>query len=179
MGHMCQGRPYHFRAKTHIGVNAESSLVHRVATTAANVADITATVKRLHGEEETVFADAGYTGAEQRAELKGREMKWHIATQRGTVAALPAGEVKDLTKRIERVKARVHRRIEHVCHILKDRFHHRHLRYQGLKKNGAQHEALFALANLIIDKQALLAACGPRAPNIWAPATLGSRDGPI
>ena len=112
----------------------------------------------LHGEEAAVFADAGYTGAEKRAELKDRQVKWYIAAKRGQVAALPAGEVKDLTQRIERIKAHTRSRVEHVFHLIKDRFHHRKLRYQGLKKNGAQHEVLFALANLIIAKPALLAA---------------------
>ncbi len=49
-------------------------------------------------------------------------------------------------------------RVEHAFHIIKDRFHHRKRRYQGLKKNAAQHEGLCALANLIIAKPALLAA---------------------
>ena len=54
-------------------------------------------------------------------------MKWYIAAQRGQVAALPAGEVKDLTQRIERIKAHTRRRVEHVFHLIKDRFHPRHL----------------------------------------------------
>lgn len=158
MGHTRKGQQYYFGAKAHIGVDAASGLVHSVTTTAANVADITATANLLHGEEEAVFADAGYTGAEKRAELKDRQVKWYIAAKRGQVAALPAGAVKDLTQRIERLKAQARSRVEHVFHLIKDRFHHRKLRYQGLKKNGAQHEVLFALANLIIAKKALLAA---------------------
>jgi IS5 family transposase len=158
MGHTRKGKQYYFGAKAHIGVDSESGLVHSTTTTAANVADITATVNLLHGEEAAVFADAGYTGAEKREELKDRQVKWYIAAKRGQVAALPEGEVKDLTQRIERIKAHVRSRVEHVFHILKDRFHHRKLRYQGLKKNGAQHAVLFALANLIIAKKALLAA---------------------
>ncbi|MGB4334363.1 MAG: IS5/IS1182 family transposase, partial [Chromatiaceae bacterium] len=63
-----------------------------------------------------------------------------------------------LFKKIERLKAQARSRVEHAFPIIKDRFHHRKLRYQGLKKNGAQQEVLFALANLIIAKQALLAA---------------------
>ena len=158
MGHTRKGKQYYFGAKAHIGVDEESGLVHSTTTTAANVADITETVNLLHGEEAAVFADAGYTGAEKREELKDRQVKWHIAAKRGKVAALPEGEVKDLTKRIERLKAQVRSRVEHVFHIIKDRFHYRKLRYKGLKKNGAQHEVLFALANLIIAKMALLAA---------------------
>jgi IS5 family transposase len=107
----------------------------------------------LHGEEEVVFADAGYTGAEKREELKDRKVEWSIAAKRSKVAGLPAGEVKDLIKRIERLKAQARSRIEHVFHLIKDRFHHRKLRYQGLKKNSAQHKVLFALANLIIAKK--------------------------
>jgi IS5 family transposase len=158
MGHTRKGKQYFFGAKAHIGVDAESGLVHSTTTTAANVADITATGNLLQGEEEAVFADAGYTGAEKREELKDRQVKWYIAAKRGKVAALPEGEVKDLTKRMERIKAHVRSRVEHVFHLIKDRFHYRKLRYQGLKKNGAQQEVLFALANLIIAKKALLTA---------------------
>jgi hypothetical protein len=50
--------------------------------------------------------------------------------------------LKDLTKRMERIKAHVRSRVEHVFPLIKDRFHSRKLRYQGLKKNGAQQEVL-------------------------------------
>ena len=158
MGHTRKGKQYFFGAKAHIGVDAESGLVHSTTTTAANVADITETGHLLHGEEEAVFADAGYTGAEKRAELKDRQVKWYIATKRGKIAALPEGQAKALFKHIERLKAQTRSRVEHVFHLIKDRFHYRKLRYQGLKKNGAQQAVLFALANLIIVKKSLLAA---------------------
>ena len=158
MGHTGKGKPYYFGAKAHLGVDAASGLVHRVTTTAANVADMTETVNLLHGEEEMVFADAGYTGAAQREELKGLAVKWHIAAKRGKLKALPEGPLKAVMHPIERLKSQVRSRVEHVFHLLKDRFHHRKRRYQGLKKNGAQHHVLFALANLVIAKKALLAA---------------------
>ena len=157
MGHTRKGQQYYFGAKAHIGVDAESGLVHSTITTAANVADITATVNLLQGEGAAVFADAGYTGGEQREVHKNEDVTRYIATKRGKIAALPEGEAKVLFKKVERLKAHVRSRVEHVFHIIKDRFHYRKLRYKGLKKNGAQHEVLFALANLIIAKQALLA----------------------
>lgn len=40
--------------------------------TAANVADITQVDKLLHGEENVVYADAGYAGVEKRTEHEGR-----------------------------------------------------------------------------------------------------------
>ena len=158
MGHTRKGKPHYFGAKAHIGVDEESGLVHSTTTTAANVADITETANLLQGDEEAVFADAGYTGAEKREELKDRQVKWYIAAERGKVAALPEGEVKYLTKRIERIKAHVRSRVELVFHIIKDRLHYRIPRYKVLKKNGVQHKVLFALANRIIVKKAILAA---------------------
>ncbi len=70
------------------GVDVESGLVHTVTTTPANVADVTETDKLLHGQERSVWADAGYTGAEQRLPRK-RGRIWHIAAKRGRIKALP------------------------------------------------------------------------------------------
>ena len=55
-----KGNQWHFGMKAHIGVDAESGLVHTVVGTAANVNDVTQGHALLHGEEEAVFADAGY-----------------------------------------------------------------------------------------------------------------------
>ena len=49
-------------------------------------------------------------------------------------------------------------RVEHPFHIVKNRFRHRKVRYRGLAKNTAQLQTLFALANLLIAKVALLEA---------------------
>jgi IS5 family transposase len=49
--------------KAHIGVDAESGLVHTVIGTAASVNDVTQGHALLHGEEAIVFAEAGYQGA--------------------------------------------------------------------------------------------------------------------
>ena len=42
------------------------------------------------------------------------------------------------------------------AHIIKNLFKHRKVRYRGLRKNTAQLHILFALANLVIAKRALL-----------------------
>ena len=65
--------------------------------------------------------------------------------------------LKDLTKTIEHLKAKIRARVEHPFHILKNLFGYCKVRYQGLKKNAAQFEVLFALVNLVIAKKALLA----------------------
>jgi len=58
--------------------------VHSVVGTAANVADVTQVDKLLHGKENMVGADAGYTGVEKRPEHEGREVIWQIAARRST-----------------------------------------------------------------------------------------------
>ncbi len=79
-----KGNQYYFGAKAHIGADEESGLVHSVVVTAANVADITQVDQLLHGEENVVCADAGYTGVEKRSEHEGRPVIWQIAARRGT-----------------------------------------------------------------------------------------------
>lgn len=56
--------------KAHIGVDADSGLVHTVKGTAGHVHDITEGNSLLHGQESVVFADAGYQGIEKRADAK-------------------------------------------------------------------------------------------------------------
>lgn len=38
----------------------------------------------LHGEENNVYADAGYTGVEKCEEHESRELIWQIAVRRST-----------------------------------------------------------------------------------------------
>jgi transposase, IS5 family len=61
-----KGNQWHFGMKAHIGVDADSGLVHTVIGTAANVNGVTQGHGLLHGEEQVIFADAGYQGALQR-----------------------------------------------------------------------------------------------------------------
>ena len=86
-----KGNQWHFGMKAHIGVDVASGVVHTVVGTAANEADINQTAALLHGQEEDVFADAGYTGADKRPELEDRDVSWNIAIKRSIIKALPKG----------------------------------------------------------------------------------------
>lgn len=55
-----KGNAWHFGMKAPVGVDADSSLVHTVADTAANVADVAQAHALLHGEEKAALGDAGY-----------------------------------------------------------------------------------------------------------------------
>jgi IS5 family transposase len=50
--------------KAQIGADRASTLVHTIVVTAANVAGIAKTAELLHGAEQQVHGDAGYTGVE-------------------------------------------------------------------------------------------------------------------
>jgi transposase, IS5 family len=150
-----EGHPRHFGMKAHIEVDVASGLVHTVVGTAANQADITQTAALWHGHEEAVFGDAGYSGADKRPELADREVSWNIAIQRSIIKALPQA-LRELAEPVERALSQRRAVVEHPFPILKNRFRHKKLRCRGLKKNTAQLYTLFALANLVIVKKALL-----------------------
>ena len=78
-----KGNEWYFGMKAHIGVDADSGLVHTVVTTAANVNDVTQAHALLHGEETHAFGDAGYTGVTRREENKASTVIWHIAMKAG------------------------------------------------------------------------------------------------
>ena len=142
--------------KAHIGVDAESGLVHSLVSTAANVGDVTRAGALLHGEEGHAFGDAGYRGVDKREEAQGP--RWHVAMQPGKRRKL------DLTRKwarlldkAEQLKASVRAKVEHPFHVVKNLFRHKKVRYKGLAKNEAQLFSLFGLANLVIAKRRLLA----------------------
>ena len=49
-----KGNQWYFGMKAHIGVDARSGVVHSLCTTAANVSDVTAAHRLLHGAERRV-----------------------------------------------------------------------------------------------------------------------------
>jgi transposase, IS5 family len=62
-------------------------------------------------------------------------------------------------ERLEQAKASVRAKVEHLFHVIKQRFGHRKVRYQGLAKNKAQLYTLFALGNLVRARRRVLGTC--------------------
>jgi len=144
-----KGNQYFFGMKAHIGVDVESGLVHHVHGTAANVADVTQVAELLHGEENAVYADAGYTGVEKRDEHADRDVIWQIAARRSSYKALPKRSlIYKGKRRIERAKAQTRAKVEHPFRVIKRQFGYMKTRFRGLVKNTAQLTTLFALSNL-------------------------------
>lgn len=154
-----KGNQWFFGMKAHIGVDAESGLVHAVIGTAANVNDVTQAGALLHGDEEVAFGDAGYRGVDKREEARGP--RWHVAMQPGKRKQLdPSHKWARLLEQAEQLKASVRAKVEHPFHVIKNLFKHKKTRYKGLAKNEAQLFSLFGLANIVIAKRRLLALHG-------------------
>ncbi len=150
-----KGNQWYFGMKAHIGVDADSGLVHTVIGTAANVNDVTQGHALLHGEEVDVFADAGYQGAPKRPEATGVE--WHIAMRPGKRKALDKEtKLGAMLDKIEKLKAGIRAKVEHPFRVVKRQFGFTKVRYRGLVKNTAQVVTLFALSNLWMARRHLL-----------------------
>jgi IS5 family transposase len=142
-----KGNQWHFGMKAHIGVDAESGLVHTVIGTAANVNDVTQAGALLHGQETVAFGDAGYRGVDKRPEAQGPI--WHVAMQPGKRKALDmTTKWARLLEKAEKLKASVRAKVEHPFRVIKQQFSHAKVRYRGLAKNTARLTMLFALGNL-------------------------------
>ena len=143
-----KGNQWYFGMKAHIGVDAQSGLVHTVKGTAANVNDVIEANGLLHGDETNAFGDAGYQGAHKRPDAKDG-VTWHVAMRPGKRKALDKStKLGALTDEIERLKASIRAKVEHPFRVIKRQFGFTKVRYRGLKKNTAQITTLFALANL-------------------------------
>ena len=149
-----KGNQWHFGMKAHIGVDADSGLVHTVTTTAANEADVEQVTDLLHGKEDEVWADSGYRGAQARVK---RDVRWHIADRPSDMAKMPEGRVKARARKQEYQKASIRAKVEHPFRVIKRQFGLAKVRFKGLAKNTAHVITLFALSNLWMVRRKLIA----------------------
>ena len=154
-----KGNQWHFGMKAHIGVDADSGLVHTVIGTAANVNDVTQAGALLHGQETVAFGDAGYRGVDKRPEAQGPT--WLVAMQPSKRKALDTTRKwARLLEKAEQLKASVRAKVEHPFRVVKQQFGHAKVRYRGLAKNTARLTMLFALSNLWMARRQVLGAQG-------------------
>ncbi len=61
-----KGNQWFFGMKVYIGADVVTGLVHIVVAMAANIPDVSQVPELLHGAEDNLHCDAGYSGAENR-----------------------------------------------------------------------------------------------------------------
>lgn len=146
-----KGKQWYFGMKVHTGVDTDSGLVHSLCATPANVADVNVLGELLHGAEESVHGDSAYHSKELRAHAEAAGIEFNV-NQRGT-RSRPLTKAQRLSnRRLSRVRATV----EHPFLVVKHLWGHVKVRYRGIKKNLAQMQVLFGLANLFRVRRQLM-----------------------
>ena len=156
-----KGNQWYFGMKAHIGVDDESGLVHHVECTAANASDVTVAHRLLHGQEETVCGDSGYTGLDKREDMQGKgDLGYLIAAKPSVLKQIKRKSGQKLARELEHAKASLRAKVEHPFRVIKRQFGYTKVRYRGLVKNTAQVLTLFALSNLWMVRRPLLITAG-------------------
>ncbi|MBO6690048.1 MAG: IS5 family transposase [Henriciella sp.] len=147
-----KGNDWYFGMKAHVGVDADSGVVHSLETSTAKLHDSQVWDEVLHGDETSVWADKAYVSAEREDAFAGPDKFWGVMRK-----APKGGELHPVDAQINRLIAKVRSRVEHPFRVLKRQFGYIKTRYRGLAKNRAQLFSLFALGNLYLVRRRLMA----------------------
>ena len=137
-----KGNQWYFGYKAHIGVDKDSGLVHDLEVTAANVHDTIVMPQLLTGDEDVVYGDSGYLGAEKRENAvvrnhRGKKIKYKINRRPSQIKKL-SHSGQWCAKKTEHGKSSVRAKVEHVFAVVKGLFQYRKTRYRGLRKQTAK-----------------------------------------
>ena len=146
-----KGNDWFFGMKAHVGVDADSGIVHSLETTTAKVHDSQVWDELLHGAETSVWADKGYVSVARETAFSGPGKFWGVMRK-----APKGGALHPINEDINRTIAMVRARVEHPFRVLKRQFGYLKTGYRGLAKNRAQLFTLFALGNLFLVRRRLL-----------------------
>lgn len=156
-----KGNQWYFGMKAHIGVDADSGLIHTVKCSTGKEADINKMEDCLHGEETLALGDRGYHKANRTIGDFAMEGQRCVLTP----AKKPVGgKLTDAQKAFNRMLSSVRAIVEHPFRVLKRQFGFVKVRYRGLEKNTAQIVTLFALVNLWLARKRLLPLLGEVRP---------------
>ena len=107
-----KGNQWYFGMKAHIGVDAGAGYVHSVTATAASVHDLDQITHLVRADDEVVYADAGYQGAERRPDVADdphlSKVEFRIAARKSKLAAMAGPD-----RAAESRKASVRAKVEH------------------------------------------------------------------
>lgn len=155
MKHTKKGNQYYFGMKCHVGVDAESGIVHTAISTHAKEQDITMLPALLHGEEFEVIGDRGYCSEVDREELEEQGIRLLTPTKK------PVGGELTEVERIRNRRLSSRRAIgEHPFHVIKNIFGYTKVRYRGILKNALHLNTLCMLASLYLKRRVLVTAQG-------------------
>jgi IS5 family transposase len=148
-----KGNQWYFGMKAHIGVDAESGLVHTAGVTSGNVHDATVMGRLIRADDTAVYGDKGYASGARKRAAEAAGVLWAVKEKASPGRGLTARQ-RARNRRFGKVRAKV----EHVFRVMKCQFGYRKVRYRGLAKNAAQVFSLLALANLYLARRIIASA---------------------
>ena len=141
--------------KAHIGRRRCRHRLHPCVTaTAANIHDLDELTKLVRGDDQVVYADAGYQGVDKRREITTdahlSTVEFRVAARKSKLAVMPGPD------RLEQArKASVWAKVEHPFLVVKRDFWFTKTRYRGIAKNLNHLHMLFASANWLMRSRAV------------------------
>ena len=148
-----KGNQWYFGMKAHVGVDAESGLVHTAGVTTGKVHDAKVMHRLIREDDRAVYGDRGYASDEKKHAAEDAGVLWAVKEK-----AKPGRELTKRQRARNRRFGKVRAKVEHVFRVVKCQFGYRKVRYRGIEKNGAQLFALFALANIFLARSRLAPA---------------------
>ena len=145
-------RGINFPTKAHIGVDADSGVVHGLEPSTAKRPDSQVWDELLPGEASSVWADKGDVSAGREAAFAGPGKAGGVRRK-----APKGGALHPRDEPINRLIAMVRARVGHPFRVIKRQFGQVKTRSRGVAKNRAQLFPLFALGTLFLVRRKLLA----------------------
>ena len=153
-----KGNQCYFGMKVDAGVYLDSGLLHSVVLTSTSVYDLKQAADYPHGDEQVIYAYAGYRGIAKRPEMAGKATEFRVAMRPGKSKALrdtPDARLQDL---IEKSRPYIRSKDEHPFRVIKQQFGFQKTRLRGLAKNRCKINVMSALTNLYFARGHPLAA---------------------
>ena len=141
-----KGSTWHFGMKMHVATDEIIGIAMDVVYGPANEHDITRAREVIADDTRVVYGDAGYVGITQRDEFQDlSRADYMIARQPGCLKTMSQDSAE---REMERFKASVRSKVEHVFKRVKLDMGYSKTRYRGIKKNAHRISTLLAVANL-------------------------------
>lgn len=141
-----KGSTWPFGMKMHVAVDEVIGIATDVVYGPANEHDITRAREVIPDDTRIVYGDAGYVGITQRDEFQDlSRADYMIARRPGCLKTMSQDSAE---RELERFKASVRSKVEHVFKRVKLDMGYSKTRYRGIKKNAHRISTLLAVANL-------------------------------
>lgn len=143
-----KGNQWYFGMKVHIGVDAQSGLVHTAGVTTGSVHDAKVMDNLIREDDRAVYGDRAYASQRKKRAARRAGVVWAVKEK-----AKPGKALSRYMREKNRRSGKIRARVEHVFRVMKCQFGYRKFRYRGIAKNGTQVFSLLALANIYLARR--------------------------